>query len=924
MADVLSRFNSGKLWDFKGGIHPPEMKSQSNSQPLRHLPLGTDFYIPLKQHVGTTGNLLIKEGDYVLKGQALTKGDGLRMLPVHAPTSGTIKSIKPYVATHPSGLDEPTIHLQADSLDQWIERNPIDDFSTLSPEQLIHKIYQAGIAGLGGAVFPTAAKIQSAEQKVKLLIINGAECEPYITCDDRLMRERADEIIEGIRILRYILRPEKVVIAIEDNKPEAIEAIRKALQGANDISVRIIPTKYPSGATKQLIYLLTGIEVPSGARSSSIGVLMQNVGTMFAIKRAVINDEPLIERVVTLTGNKIAEKGNYWVRLGTPISQILSDVGYQFDKYFPVFVGGPMMGLELPNFNAPVTKIVNCLLAPDYLEYAEPEAEQACIRCSSCSDACPVNLMPQQLYWFARSEDHKKSEEYALKDCIECGICAYVCPSHIPLIQYFRQEKAKIWQIKEKQKKSDEAKIRFEAKQARMEREEQERKARSQRAAQARREELAQTKGEDPVKAALERLKAKKANETESTQIKTLTSEKGEVLPDNTDLMAQRKARRLARQQAASQVENQEQSVQPTDAKKAAVAAALARAKAKKLAQVNSTAEAISNAQTTENEVEKTQENSTALDPKKAAVAAAIARAKAKKLAQANSTSEAVSNSQTVENEVEKTKSAVEKTQENSSALDPKKAAIAAAIARAKAKKLAQANSTSEAVSNSQTVENEVEKTKSAVEKTQENSSALDPKKAAIAAAIARAKAKKLAQANSTSEAISNSQTVENEVEKTKSAVEKTQENSTALDPKKAAVAAAIARAKAKKLAQANSTAEAISNSKTVENDEEKTKNAVEKTEENSTALDPKKAAVAAAIARAKAKKLAQANSTAEAISNSKTVENDEEKTKNAVEKTEENSTALDPKKAAVAAAIARAKAKKLAKTQATLENNQE
>ncbi|HHF5014854.1 TPA: electron transport complex subunit RsxC [Haemophilus influenzae] len=868
MADVLSRFNSGKLWDFKGGIHPPEMKSQSNSQPLRYLPLGTDFYIPLKQHVGTTGNLLIKEGDYVLKGQALTKGDGLRMLPVHAPTSGTIKSIKPYVATHPSGLDEPTIHLQADSLDQWIERNPIDDFSTLSPEQLIHKIYQAGIAGLGGAVFPTAAKIQSAEQKVKLLIINGAECEPYITCDDRLMRERADEIIEGIRILRYILRPEKVVIAIEDNKPEAIEAIRKALQGANDISVRIIPTKYPSGATKQLIYLLTGIEVPSGARSSSIGVLMQNVGTMFAIKRAVINDEPLIERVVTLTGNKIAEKGNYWVRLGTPISQILSDVGYQFDKYFPVFVGGPMMGLELPNFNAPVTKIVNCLLAPDYLEYAEPEAEQACIRCSSCSDACPVNLMPQQLYWFARSEDHKKSEEYALKDCIECGICAYVCPSHIPLIQYFRQEKAKIWQIKEKQKKSDEAKIRFEAKQARMEREEQERKARSQRAAQARREELAQTKGEDPVKAALERLKAKKANETESTQIKTLTSEKGEVLPDNTDLMAQRKARRLARQQAASQVENQEQSVQPTDAKKAAVAAALARAKAKKLAQVNSTAEAISNAQTTENEVEKTQENSTALDPKKAAVAAAIARAKAKKLAQANSTSEAVSNSQTVENEVEKTKSAVEKTQENSSALDPKKAAIAAAIARAKAKKLAQANSTSEA--------------------------------------------------------ISNSQTVENEVEKTKSAVEKTQENSTALDPKKAAVAAAIARAKAKKLAQANSTAEAISNSKTVENDEEKTKNAVEKTEENSTALDPKKAAVAAAIARAKAKKLAQANSTAEAISNSKTVENDEEKTKNAVEKTEENSTALDPKKAAVAAAIARAKAKKLAKTQATLENNQE
>ena len=786
MADVLSRFNSGKLWDFKGGIHPPEMKSQSNSQPLRHQPLVTDFYIPLKQHAGTTGNLLVKEGDYVLKGQALTNGDGLRMLPVHAPTSGTIKSIKPYVAAHPSGLDEPAIHLQADGLDQWLERNPIDDFLTLSPEQLINKIYQAGIAGLGGAVFPTAAKIQSAEKKVKLLIINGAECEPYITCDDRLMRERADEIIEGIRILRYILRPENVVIAIEDNKPEAIEAIHKALQGANDISVRVIPTKYPSGAAKQLIYLLTGMEVPSGARSSSIGVLMHNVGTAFAIKRAVINDEPLIERIVTLTGDKIPEKGNYWVRLGTPISQVLTHAGYQFDERYPVFAGGPMMGLELSNLNAPVTKIVNCLLAPNYFEYAEPEPEQACIRCSSCSDACPVNLMPQQLYWFARSEDHKKSEEYALKDCIECGICAYVCPSHIPLIQYFRQEKAKIWQIKEKQKKSDEAKIRFEAKQARMEREEQERKARSQRAAEARREELAKTKGEDPVKAALERLKAKKANETESIQVKTITSEKGEVLPDNTDLMAQRKARRLTRQQAESQVENQEQQTQPTDAKKAAIAAALARAKAKKLAQANETAESVPNTQAIESAVEKTDENSTALDPKKAAVAAAIARAKAKKLAQANGTTESVSNIQTVE-------SAVEKTEENSTALDPKKAAVAAAIARAKAKKLAQAGTT-ESVPSTQAVE-------SAVEKTEENSTALDPKKAAVAAAIARAKAKKLAQVNGTTESVLSTQAIE-------SAVEKTEENSTALDPKKAAVAAAIARAKAKKLAKTQATLE--------------------------------------------------------------------------------------------------------------------
>ncbi|MCR1836783.1 electron transport complex subunit RsxC [Rodentibacter caecimuris] len=808
MADVLSRFNSGKLWDFKGGIHPPEMKDQSNHQPIRILPLSKDFYIPLKQHSGQAGNVLVNVGDYVLKGQALTQGDGLRVLPVHAPTSGTIKNIAPYVAAHPSGLDEMTIHLQADGLDQHIEQHPIEDFLHLTAEQLIEKIYLAGIAGLGGAVFPTAAKIQSADKKVKLLIINGAECEPYITCDDRLMREHADEIIEGVRILRYILRPEKVVIAIEDNKPNAIEAINAALHGANDIDVRVIPTKYPSGAAKQLIYLLTGMEVPSGSRSSNIGVLMHNVGTAFAIKRAVINDEPLIERVVTLTGDKIQEKGNYWVRLGTPIYHALTHTGYQFDERFPVFVGGPMMGLELPNLNAPVTKIVNCLLAPDHFEYTEPEPEKACIRCSSCSDACPVNLMPQQLYWFARSEDHTKSEEYALKDCIECGVCAYVCPSHIPLIQYFRQEKAKIWQIKEKQKKAEEAKIRFEAKQARMEREEQERKARSQRAAEARREELAKTKGEDPVKAALARLKAKKAGSEEITQQKTLTTEKGEILPDNSDITALRKARRLARQQTEIKTEhlNNSEETASENPKKVAVAAAIARAKAKKLAQANHNGDI-----TTENVEQETGEKPTALDPKKATVAAAIARAKAKKLAQTNHDSDIT------------TENAEQKTDEKPTALDPKKAAVAAAIARAKAKKLAQTNHDSDIA------------TENAEQKTDEKPTALDPKKAAVAAAIARAKAKKLAQTNHDGDIT------------TESVEQKTDEKPTALAPKKAAVAAAIARAKAKKLAQTNHDSDIT------------TENAEQETGEKPTALDPKKAAVAAAIARAKAKKLAQA-----------------------------------------------------------------
>ncbi|MBN6065009.1 electron transport complex subunit RsxC, partial [Aggregatibacter actinomycetemcomitans] len=600
MADVLTRFNSGKLWEFDGGIHPPDMKSQSNGAPIHTLPLPDNFYVPLKQHAGTAGNLLVKRGDHVLKGQPLTQGDGLRSLPIHASTSGTVIDVMPYVAAHPSGLPETCVHIKADGLDQWREQTPLEDFLSQTPEQLIEKIYQAGIAGLGGAVFPTAAKIHSAEKQVKLLIINGAECEPYITCDDRLMRDYADEIIEGVRILRYILRPEKVVIAVEDNKPEAVKSLERTLHGANDIEIRVIPTKYPSGAAKQLIQVLTGMEVPSGQRSSSIGVLMQNVGTAFAIKRAVMDDEPLIERVVTLTGDKIADKGNYWARFGTPIYHLLRETGYQYDDRFPVFMGGPMMGFILPDLNAPMTKVTNCLLAPDHFEYAPPEEEKNCIRCSACSDACPVKLMPQQLYWFARSEDHEKSEEYSLKDCIECGVCAYVCPSHIPLIQYFRREKAKIWEIKHKAKLAEEAKIRFEQRQARLEREEQERKDRSQRAAAARREELAQQKGVDPVAAALERLKAKKAETTETpqTEQKTIVDEKGQILPDNSDIMAQRKARRLARQaeqathSPSQETEKTSEKTTALEDKKSAVAAAIARAKAKKAAQQTEAVEA--------------------------------------------------------------------------------------------------------------------------------------------------------------------------------------------------------------------------------------------------------------------------------------------------------------------------------------------
>ena len=848
--DVLTRINKNRLWDFPGGIHPPEMKQQSNGTKLSRLKQPDTYYIALKQHAGKAGQLLVQVGDYVLKGQALTQGDDYRTLPVHAPTSGTITAIGDYASSHPSGLPETTITLQADGKDQWRDRQPIEDFLTVPPEQLLQKIYQAGIAGLGGAVFPTASKIASAENKVKLLIINGAECEPYITCDDRLMRDRSLDILEGIRILRYILRPQKVVLAIEDNKAEAIEAMQQALSGANDIEIRVIPTKYPSGAAKQLIQVLTGLEVPNNGRSSQIGVLMNNVATAFAVKKAIIDDEPLIERVVTLTGDKIPQPRNVWARIGTPIYHLLQQAGYQYDDRFPVFMGGPMMGFILPNLNSPVTKVTNCLIAPDHFEYQPPPQERNCIRCSACSDHCPIKLMPQQLYWFARSEDHEKSEQYNLKDCIECGVCAYVCPSNIPLIQYFRQEKAKIAELKLKAKLAEEAKVRFEAKQARMEREKQERDRRTQLAAEARRAEMAKQQGVDPVQAALERVRQKQASNA-TPQIKTISNDKGEILPDNSDIMAARKARRLAKQA-------QTQTVQPTatattdkENKQVAIAAAIARAKAKKAQQAensNSTAESSSVA----------TESSEDTDARKAAIAAAIARAKAKKAQQTENSNNAVKSSSVAA--------------ESSADTDPRKAAIAAAIARAKAKKAQQAENSNNAVESSSAAT--------------ESSADTDPRKAAIAAAIARAKAKKAQQAEN------NNSTTESSSVATESSAD--------TDPRKAAIAAAIARAKAKKAQQAENNNSATESSSVAT--------------ESSADTDPRKAAIAAAIARARAKKtqtLAEAEKVI-LITTDETL--DQQQSPSADHHSIDNHQHTDPRKAAIAAAIARAKAKKVAR----------
>jgi electron transport complex protein RnfC len=342
---------------------------------------------------------------------------------------------------------------------------------------------------MGGAGFPTEVKLHPPHQdKVATLILNAAECEPYITADDRLMRERAEEVVQGMEIMAYALQPGECLIGIEDNKPEAIAALREAAKETR-IEICVIPTKYPSGGEKQIIKLLTDKEVPNGKIPADIGIMCQNVGTAAAIYRAVRFGEPLISRVTTLTGEGIEQPGNVEALIGTPIDWLLSHYGFKAKKSQRLIMGGPMMGFTLKHSETPIVKTTNCILAPTHEDLPPPPPAQACIRCGLCADVCPSVLLPQQLYWFSRAQEYDKAEHHNLFDCIECGACSYVCPSSIPLVQYYRHAKGEIKQQKQDQLKSDQARERFEARQVRLDREQAEkdakRKARADAAASA-------------------------------------------------------------------------------------------------------------------------------------------------------------------------------------------------------------------------------------------------------------------------------------------------------------------------------------------------------------------------------------------------------------------------------------------------------
>jgi len=510
------------VWDIHGGIHPPERKELSNRAPIQRMPLPARLIVPLAQHLGAPAEPCVTLGEQVLKGQLIAEASGFVSAPVHAPTSGTVSFIGPQPYPHVSGMTATAIVIDSDGRDQWIELQPHTVYRQLPPAELLDIIRQAGINGLGGAGFPTAVKLTAPPtQTIRTLIINGTECEPYITADDLLMREKAAELVAGIEILEYLIQPQQVLIGIEDNKPEAIAAVRAAI-GERPYVLKVFPTKYPSGGEKQLIQILTGEEVPSGGLPADIGMLCQNVGTCVAVHDAVLLGKPLISRITTLTGEALARPMNVEALIGTPVVELLAFAGLDSGKLNRLIMGGPMMGFTLPSMDVPLIKTTNCLLASTLAELPPPPPALPCIRCGECAEVCPASLLPQQLHFFALGQEHEQLKAYNLFDCIECGACAYVCPSSIPLVQYYRAAKGEIRALEQKQQKAEHSRQRFEWRQERLRRAEEQkeadRKARAERAARAKQAQ-AQTAGQDDTVAPVQAQKAGLSEEQKKLKI---------------------------------------------------------------------------------------------------------------------------------------------------------------------------------------------------------------------------------------------------------------------------------------------------------------------------------------------------------------------------------------------------------------------
>ena len=439
------RFNL--IHRFKGGVHPTPHKN-TRSKPIETLPPQKEMIYPLSQHIGAICEPLVQVGDYVRMGQKIADTPAAVSAPIHATVSGTVKKICDW--DHPTGNSVPAIIVENDFEDNRADcfiDNACPDYESKSPEELIAMIREAGIVGMGGAAFPTHIKLSSALGKVDTIIVNAAECEPYLSSDHRVMLESTDDLIGGLRIVRHILKAKHLYIGIENNKPDAISLLHKRL-AKSKMRLVILKTKYPQGGEKQLIRAVTGRVVPSGKLPADVGCVVLNVDTVIAIYRAIVLGAPLMRRIVTVAGHGVERTGNVHVRIGTPFSAVLDYFGYQ-NTTRKLIMGGPMMGTAQYSLDAPVIKGTSGLICMTK-EQLTMDRDVSCIRCGSCVAACPMQLVPSYIAQYVKAEKFDKAEQLHAGDCIECGCCSFTCPAKIPLIQYMRIGKQKVNEMKRK------------------------------------------------------------------------------------------------------------------------------------------------------------------------------------------------------------------------------------------------------------------------------------------------------------------------------------------------------------------------------------------------------------------------------------------------------------------------------------------
>ncbi len=459
-----------KLFKIRGGVHPDDRKELSAGQMIETLPMAPLLHIPLQQHIGAAAEPLVRRGDEVKKGDILARSQGAISAPVHAPTSGRIMGVGGYPAHHPSGLSVRTITLKPDGQDAWTDKlDPVAEPFSLKPDEIATRVAQAGIVGMGGATFPSAVKLNLRKRyRLHTLVINGAECEPYLTCDDRLMQEKSEQVLIGVRLMAQALDVDHVLFAIENNKPLAQAAMHAAAEAHDSVTVVGLPTRYPMGSEKHLVQTLTGKETPARGLTADIGVVVHNVATALAVHDAIVLGRPLISRVVTVTGDAIRQPRNLEVLIGTPLSQLIDYCGGFKAEPERLISGGPMMGQPLPSTRVPVVKGSNGLLALSATEI-KTTTEMPCIRCASCVNACPCGLVPLEMAAQIRAGGLDNSVKLGLLDCIACGSCAYVCPSQIPLVHYFNYAKGELASRQRAQHKQGETKRLAEARTERME-----------------------------------------------------------------------------------------------------------------------------------------------------------------------------------------------------------------------------------------------------------------------------------------------------------------------------------------------------------------------------------------------------------------------------------------------------------------------